>query len=109
MGETQFQRKKEQIRKRLLKYTRKAFRMMPQLDKPRILDVGCGSGIPTIELAGLSNGEITGLDINEELLDALRKKIEKAGLSDRVKTVKGSLIDMELYGIPGRELRYNLG
>jgi len=95
MGETQFQRKKEQIRKRLLKYTRKAFRMMPQLDKPRILDVGCGSGIPTIELAGLSNGEITGLDINEELLDALRKKIEKAGLSDRVKTVKGSLIDME--------------
>jgi len=95
MGETQFQRKKEQIRKRLLKYTRKAFRMWPQLPKPRILDVGCGSGTPTMELARLSNGEIIGLDINQPLLDRLTRKIKKAGLSDRVKTVKCSMSDMD--------------
>lgn len=43
-----FQVQKDKIRKRLLKYTRKAFRMLPQMEKPRILDIGCGSGIPTI-------------------------------------------------------------
>jgi len=83
------------IRKRLLKYTRKAFRMLPQLDKPRILDVGCGSGVPTMELARLSNGEVTGLDIDQDMLDALRGNVEKAGLSDRVKVINRSLFDME--------------
>ena len=94
-GEARFQIKKEQIRKRLLKYTRKAFRMLPKLDKPRILDLGCGSGVPTMELARLSNGEIIGLDIDDALLDVLRSKIEKAGVSDRVKAIKCSIFDME--------------
>ncbi len=77
--EAEFQVNKDLVRKRLIKYTRRAFRMLPQLDKPRILDIGCGSGIPTMELAGLSNGQIIGLDINQPLLDRLTKKIEKAG------------------------------
>ena len=90
-----FQRQKERIRKRLLKYTRKAFRMLPKLNNPRILDVGCGSGIPTMELARLSNGEIIGLDIDQPALDTLAEKIRWAGLSDRVKTMKCSILNME--------------
>jgi ubiquinone/menaquinone biosynthesis C-methylase UbiE len=93
--EAQFQVKKDLIRKRLLKYTRKAFRMLPKLGEPRILDVGCGSGIPTMELAGLSNGQIIGLDVNQPSLDRLTRKIEKAGLSDRVKVMKYSMVDMD--------------
>lgn len=69
--------------------------MLPQLDKPRILDVGCGSGVPTMELARLSNGEVIGLDIDQGLLDVLRGNVEEAGLSDRVKVVNRSLFDME--------------
>jgi len=87
--------KKDLVRKRLLKYTRKAFRMLPQMDKPRILDVGCGSGVPTMELARLSNGEIIGLDVNQDFLDVLARKIENAELSDRVKAVNCSIFDME--------------
>ncbi|MFC2049851.1 class I SAM-dependent methyltransferase [Chloroflexota bacterium] len=94
-GEAQFQKQKDRIRKRLLKYTRKAFRMLPQLDKPRILDIGCGSGMPTMELARLSNGEVVGLDIDQDALDMLRGSIERAGLSDRVKVINRSLLDME--------------
>ena len=93
--EVRFQKQKERIRKRLLKYTRKAFLMLPELDNPRILDVGCGSGIPTIELARLSNGEIKGLDIDQSALDILAEKILQAGLSDRVKTMKRSVLNME--------------
>jgi len=93
--EMRFQRQQERIRKRLLKYTRKAFRMLPKLDSPRILDVGCGSGVPTMELARLSNGEITGLDIDQSALDILAEKIIRAGLSDRVKTMKRSVLNME--------------
>ena len=61
-GDERFQQQKDQIRESLLKYTRKAFGMLPQMDRPRILDIGCGSGIPTMELAKLSQGEITGID-----------------------------------------------
>ena len=93
--EARFQTKKDLVRKRLAKYTRKAFGMLPEVDKPRILDVGCGSGVPTMELARLSNGEIIGLDINQYLLDILATKIEKAGVSDRVKAVRCSIFDMK--------------
>jgi len=86
---------KDMLRAGLSKYTRKAFHMLPKLDKPHILDVGCGSGVPTMELARLSNGQITGLDINQPLLDRLTRKVEKAGLSDRVKTVNCSMFDMD--------------
>lgn len=93
--ETDFQTYKDFLREGLAKYTRKAFRMIPRLDNPRILDVGCGSGVPTMELARLTNGEIAGLDVNQPLLDRLAKRVEKAGLSDRVKTMKCSMFDMD--------------
>ena len=93
--EKRFQMRKDNIRKRLLKYTRKAFRMLPQLEKPRILDAGCGSGIPTLELARLSQGEVIGIDIDQPALDKLTSKIKEAGLTDRVQAVNCSILDMD--------------
>jgi len=68
--------------------------MLPKFDKPRILDVGCGSGIPTMELARLSQGEVIGIDIDQPALDKLTKKIREAGFSDRVQAVNCSILDM---------------
>ena len=48
-----------------------------------------------MELAKLSNGEIIGLDINQDFLDELRRKIGKAEVSDKVKAKKCSIFDME--------------
>ena len=76
------------------KYTRKAFRMLPKMEKPRILDIGCGPGGPTMELARLSQGNVIGLDIHQPFLDKLQRKIEEAGLSGRVQAVKGSMVEM---------------
>jgi len=87
---------KDHFRERLNKYTRKAFQMLPKLERPKILDIGCGSGVPTIELAKLSDGEIIGIDINQSLLNNLNRKIEDEGFSDRVKTMKCSLFVIDL-------------
>jgi len=94
-GEERYHAFKDRLRKRLLKYLRKAFRVLPALDKPRILDIGCGSGVPTIELARLSGGQVIGLDIDSSLVERLDKKIKKAGLKDRVTAQKGSIFDMD--------------
>jgi ubiquinone/menaquinone biosynthesis C-methylase UbiE len=85
----------DHFRARLSKYTRRAFRILPELKKPRILDIGCGSGVPTIELAKLSDGETIGIDIDQPLLDKLNRKIEKEGFSNRVKTRKCSLFEID--------------
>lgn len=85
----------EVLRKNFLQYTRKAFNMLPKIAYPHILDVGCGSGIPTIELAQLSNARIIGIDIDQRALEKFNEKIKKFNLSDRVKTLKCSLLDMD--------------
>jgi ubiquinone/menaquinone biosynthesis C-methylase UbiE len=69
--------------------------MLPELDRPRILDVGCGSGVPTLVLAKLSKGEVIGIDIDQTLLDELNRKIEEEGLANSVTTKKCSLFEMD--------------
>jgi len=89
-----YQTGKDRVRERLNRFTRKAFEMLPKVDRPSILDVGCGSGVPTMELAQISNGHIVALDINQDLIDRLAAKIERAGLSDRVKVICCSMLEM---------------
>jgi len=68
--------------------------MLPQIDKPLILDIGCGSGIPTLELARLGQGEVIGIDIDQLALDKFASNIAESGLSDRVRALNCSLINM---------------
>jgi len=69
--------------------------MIPTLRRPRILDVGCGEGGATLELAKPSNGEVTGLDIHQPSLERLARRIGEAGLSGRIHVVKGSMLEMD--------------
>ena len=74
----------QELRMRALEHTRKAFGLLPVLDRPRILDIGCGQGSQTIELARLSGGEVIGIDIDETALSRLRKRIEELEVSSQV-------------------------
>ncbi|KPK64522.1 hypothetical protein AMJ83_02095 [candidate division WOR_3 bacterium SM23_42] len=87
--------KRDYFRAKLLQYTRKAFKTLPELENPMILDVGCGSGVVTLELARLSSGHVVGVDIDQTALAELNEKIVQAGLVDRVRTMHGSMKDMQ--------------
>ena len=63
--------------------------------EPNILDIGCGSGNPTIELAKISDGKITGIDIDQDKLDKLNEKIQEEGLSTHLTIKKCSLFDID--------------
>jgi ubiquinone/menaquinone biosynthesis C-methylase UbiE len=93
--ESKLETKKDEFRKYFLKYTRQAFQILPTIKEPLILDLGCGSGNPTIELSRLSDGKIIGIDIDQNSLDKLNGKIKKEGLSKRVFTKKCSLFNLD--------------
>lgn len=86
---------RDRLRSRLLKYTRKAYRMLHKLVDPTILDIGCGTGVVTMELARLSNGRVIGVDMDRVAIEKLRRKVERAGMRDRVKAVDCSMYDIE--------------
>jgi ubiquinone/menaquinone biosynthesis C-methylase UbiE len=70
--------------------------MLPPMDRPSILDIGCGTGIQTIELAKMCNGHITAIDIDIPALVTLRKKTRDLGLSDRISVKQASMLDLHL-------------
>ena len=76
--------------------TRNAFLMLKNLpDRPEILDIGCGAGMQTIELARICRVcQITAVDIHQPYLDDLARKARAAGVGDRITTVKASMDDL---------------
>ena len=71
-----------------LAFTRKAYEMLPGLEAPSILDVGCGQGGPTLELARLSAGQVTGLDTDQSALDELARRAGAEGLSGQLPALR---------------------
>jgi SAM-dependent methyltransferase len=86
-----------ELREALLEYTRQAYALLPPFaaESPRILDIGCGSGTPSLELARLSRGQVIGIDVDEAVLEVMRQRVARAGLGDRVIALKGSICDPE--------------
>ena len=61
---------------------------------PKILDIGCGPGFQTLELARISKGTVTAVDNHKPYLNELKRRAEKETLSDKVKIVEGSMFDL---------------
>jgi len=81
------------------KSTRRAYRVLTDLpETPRFLDIGCGPGMQTIELAKISNAKITALDNHQPFLDELIKCAQAEGISEKIEAVKGDMtsLDFEL-------------
>jgi len=85
---------KDAFRQSFIEYTRKAFNQITPITNPRILDIGCGTGVPTLELARMSGGEVVGIDLDQDALDILNQKIDDMGLEKQVETLNCSLFDL---------------
>jgi ubiquinone/menaquinone biosynthesis C-methylase UbiE len=77
-------------------FTRRAFNVIPKPPKhPYILDIGCGTGMQTIELAKISNGKIIALDNHQAFLDKLMRRAGNEGLEKNITPKNVSMLDMD--------------
>jgi SAM-dependent methyltransferase len=76
--------------------TRKAFSYLKNLpSEPLILDIGCGPGMQTCELARLSHGKIIALDNYQPFLDILMQNAIKEGFDKRIIPKNQSMLEMD--------------
>jgi len=78
------------------KSTRRAFNAIAKPPvHPLVLDIGCGPGAQTIELAKLSKGRIIALDNHQAFLNKLMKKAKDEKLLDHIVPKNNSMLDMD--------------
>ena len=72
--------------------TAKAFTYLAELpDNPLILDIGCGPGAQTIDLAKISSGVIYAVDIYDSMLNILKTEVIENNLIQRIRPFKMSM------------------
>ena len=65
-------------------------RIVRKLKPQRVLDVATGTGDLAILLARKIEGaKVVGVDLSEEMLNVARRKVESAGLNERISLEKG--------------------
>ncbi|MAE93560.1 MAG: SAM-dependent methyltransferase [Deltaproteobacteria bacterium] len=75
--------------------TRRALELMTELpESPRILDVGCGPGMQTIELLSATSGTVLALDLMPEMTVRVRASAESTGVSDRLEALQQDMKEM---------------
>jgi ubiquinone/menaquinone biosynthesis C-methylase UbiE len=69
-------------------------------DGMTVLDLGSGMGFFSLAMAALvgAQGKVICVDLQQEMLDALRKRAERAGLSDRITLQRATMDDIHATG-----------
>jgi SAM-dependent methyltransferase len=76
--------------------TARALAMVEGLpEDPEILDIGCGSGRQTLDLATLTAGRITAVDNHPPFLATLRQAAAASGFADRIRTVAADMAALD--------------
>jgi ubiquinone/menaquinone biosynthesis C-methylase UbiE len=93
---------KDQCRKGLVKYLFDALGIISVPKHAQMLDIGCGTGVPTLALASCFWGDIKAIDKNINALSYLKKKISENDYSNRIKPINASFFEMpdnEIYDL----------
>lgn len=51
-------------------------------EAPRILDLGCGAGIQTLELAGVPGAQVVAIDLHPPLIQELQGRLQAGGIGN---------------------------
>ena len=86
---------KDSCRKGLIKYLEKVCSRIAGFKSPKILDTGCGTGVPTLWIAENYAGTITAIDTDGDSIEWLNHKIALENLQDRVRTFVISFFDFK--------------
>lgn len=82
--------------RQLLKYIRGDENYAPKTEHPKVLDVGCGSGILSIAALKLGASEVVGTDLDENCMTSTHENMEVNHLPQELgKFYVGNLIDDE--------------
>jgi len=68
----------------------------PRPMAPRILDIGCGNGTQTLDLARLTDGTIVAVDNYQPVLETLRQRAAVLGVSQRITLMNADMGDLQL-------------
>ncbi len=72
--------------------TRRALALLKNLPaEPLILDIGCGPGLQTLDLARYTKGKVVAVDTHQPFLEQLQKRAQAAALSGRITTANESM------------------
>lgn len=72
--------------------TERALRLLPPLAREqRILDIGCGSGAQTIDLARATRARIVAVDIHPPFVARPEKRAAEFGFGQRIRTRVGDM------------------
>jgi cyclopropane fatty-acyl-phospholipid synthase-like methyltransferase len=88
---------KDECRNNLCRYTIQAFSIIPEIEKPLILDIGCGTGVTLLSLAKKFDGTIYGVDPDMESINRLKKKVSELKLNERIKIFNDSIFNTDLF------------
>jgi cyclopropane fatty-acyl-phospholipid synthase-like methyltransferase len=80
----EYYKTKDQCRQGLLLYLEKAVSIIPGSAFYHILDIGCGTGVPSMFLAGHFKSSLTAIDTDKSALAFFQKKVKEANFSDRI-------------------------
>jgi SAM-dependent methyltransferase len=76
--------------------TRKALALLEDLPpRPLILDIGCGPGMQTVEIARCTNGTIIAIDTHQPFLEKLKQRAQAEGLSDKITAINMSMFALD--------------
>jgi ubiquinone/menaquinone biosynthesis C-methylase UbiE len=77
-------------------YTEQAYRLLPNLPaEPRVLDIGCGPGMQSLDLCRLTGGHITAVDKYPQYLEQLRAVARQSNLENRITAVSGDMGELD--------------
>jgi len=85
---------KDQCRKELVKYLFDALSIISVPKHMQMLDIGCGTGVPTLALASCYMGDIKAIDTNVNSLSYFKKKISENDYSNRIKPINASFFEL---------------